>query len=127
MAQRFGRDLAKHGLVIVSGLARGGRAFARRGSVGGRAVAVLGTGIDACYPKENKELFEKVLEKGAINQRIANGLSSRTGELAGPAIASLREGLWVLSLLKASNVAARELRLDWRWSSAEKFSAYPET
>jgi len=35
-------------------------------SVGGRAIGVLGTGIDVCYPKENKKLFEKVLEKGAI-------------------------------------------------------------
>jgi hypothetical protein len=68
---------------------------------------------------------QKVVRKGPRerrhHQRIANGLSSRTGELAGRAIASLRECLWVLSLLKVSNIAARELRLDWRWSSAEKF------
>ena len=35
-------------------------------AVGGRATGVLGTGIDVCYPKENKKLFEKVLERGAI-------------------------------------------------------------
>jgi predicted Rossmann fold nucleotide-binding protein DprA/Smf involved in DNA uptake len=27
----------------------------------GRAIAVLGTGVDVCYPKENKKLYEKVL------------------------------------------------------------------
>jgi len=32
----------------------------------GRAIGVLGTGIDVCYPKENKKLYEKVLERGAI-------------------------------------------------------------
>ena len=32
----------------------------------GRALGVLGTGIDVCYPKENKKLYEKVLERGAI-------------------------------------------------------------
>jgi DNA processing protein len=32
----------------------------------GRAIGVLGTGIDICYPKENKKLYEKVLERGAI-------------------------------------------------------------
>src|SRR6267378_969412 len=31
----------------------------------GRAIGVLGTGIDVCYPKENKKLYEKVLERGA--------------------------------------------------------------
>lgn len=35
-------------------------------AVNGRAVGVLGTGIDVCYPKENRKLYEKVLERGAI-------------------------------------------------------------
>ncbi len=68
MADRMGRDLASRGLSIVSGLARGVDAIAHQGAiaVGGRAIGVLGTGIDICYPKENKKLFEKVLERGAI-------------------------------------------------------------
>lgn len=63
MAEPIGRDLAKRGLVIVSGLAQGVDAIAHQGatSVGGRAIGVLGTGIDVCYPKENKKLFDKVL------------------------------------------------------------------
>jgi DNA processing protein len=69
MAERIGRDLAVRGLVIVSGLARGIDALAHRGAMaapGGRAIGVLGTGIDVCYPKENKKLYEQVLEHGAI-------------------------------------------------------------
>ena len=68
MADRMGRDLASRGLAIISGLARGVDAIAHQGAtaVGGRAIGVLGTGIDVCYPKENKKLFEKVLERGAI-------------------------------------------------------------
>ena len=68
MADRMGRDLASRGLAIVSGLARGVDAIAHQGAtaVGGRAIGVLGTGIDVCYPKENKKLYEKVLERGAI-------------------------------------------------------------
>jgi DNA processing protein len=75
IAERMGRDLAKRGLVIVSGLARGVDALAHGGamSVGGRAIGVLGTGIDVCYPKENKKLFEKVLEKGAIISELPTG------------------------------------------------------
>ncbi len=68
MAQRLGRDLAARGLVIVSGLARGIDATGHQGAMDahGRAIGVLGTGIDVCYPKENKKLYEKVLERGAI-------------------------------------------------------------
>jgi DNA processing protein len=68
MAQRLGRDLAARGLVIVSGLARGIDAVGHQGAMDahGRAIGVLGTGIDVCYPKENKKLYEKVLERGAI-------------------------------------------------------------
>jgi len=75
MAERMGRDLAKRGLAIVSGLARGIDAIAHEGatSVGGRAIGVLGTGIDVCYPKENKKLYEKVLERGAIISELPTG------------------------------------------------------
>ena len=68
MAQRLGHDLAARGLVIVSGLARGIDAIGHQGAMAanGRAIGVLGTGIDVCYPKENKKLYEKVLERGAI-------------------------------------------------------------
>jgi DNA processing protein len=68
MAQRLGRDLAARGLVIVSGMARGIDAIGHQGAVeaNGRAIGVLGTGIDVCYPKENKKLYEKVLERGVI-------------------------------------------------------------
>src|SRR6266851_2214853 len=68
MAQRLGHDLAVRGLVIISGLARGIDAIGHQGAMDahGRAIGVLGTGIDVCYPKENKKLYEKVLERGAI-------------------------------------------------------------
>ncbi len=68
MAERLGREIAARGMVVVSGMARGVDAIAHQGamSVNGRAIGVLGTGINVCYPKENKKLYEKVLERGAI-------------------------------------------------------------
>jgi DNA processing protein len=68
MAERLGRDLANRGIVIVSGMARGIDAIGHQGALAanGPVIGVLGTGIDVCYPKENKKLFEKVLERGAI-------------------------------------------------------------
>jgi DNA processing protein len=68
MAERLGRDLAARGLTIVSGMARGIDAIGHQGALaaGGRCIGVLGTGIDVCYPKENKKLYEKILERGAF-------------------------------------------------------------
>ena len=66
MAERLAADLAARGLVITSGLARGVDAAAHRGAVAarGRTVAVLGTGIDVVYPRENKKLAEQLLALG---------------------------------------------------------------
>lgn len=68
MAERLGRDLAARGVVIISGMARGIDAIGHQGAMAahGRAVDVLGTGIDVYYPKENKKLYDKVLERGAL-------------------------------------------------------------
>lgn len=75
MAERLGRDLAARGLVIVSGMARGIDAIGHSGAMAanGRAIGVLGTGIDVCYPKENKKLYEKVLQRGAIISEFPTG------------------------------------------------------
>jgi len=68
MAERLGRELAARGVVVVSGMARGIDSIGHQGALAmnGRAVGVLGTGVNVCYPKENKKLYEKVLERGAI-------------------------------------------------------------
>ena len=60
------RDLAENGICIVSGLARGIDSAAHRGALRGkgRTIAVLGTGIDQVYPKENARLVEEILGNG---------------------------------------------------------------
>ena len=66
MAERLSKDLAAHGLVIISGMARGVDTASHRGAiaVGGKTVAVFGTGIDVMYPKENSRLAEQILSLG---------------------------------------------------------------
>jgi DNA processing protein len=66
MAERLGFDLAAHGLVIFSGMARGVDTSAHRGAVNakGKTVAVFGTGVDILYPKENSRLAEQILATG---------------------------------------------------------------
>ncbi len=67
-AERFARDLSEMNLVIVSGMARGIDAAAHRGClrIGGKTVAVLGSGLDIVYPRENQGLFEKIKETGTV-------------------------------------------------------------
>jgi len=66
LAESYGAALARVGWTVVSGLARGIDAAAHRGCLrsGGHAVAVLGCGIDVCYPRENRGLFDQIRESG---------------------------------------------------------------
>ena len=65
-ALMIARDLAQRGVTVVSGFARGIDSSAHRGALeaGGRTVAVLGTGIDECYPRDHKKLAGDVLNNG---------------------------------------------------------------
>ncbi|MEK7724550.1 MAG: DNA-processing protein DprA [Acidobacteriota bacterium] len=60
------RDLANQGICIVSGLARGIDSAAHRGAIEakGKTIAVLGTGLDNVYPKENAKLVDEILASG---------------------------------------------------------------
>ncbi|MGA2002990.1 MAG: DNA-processing protein DprA [Terriglobales bacterium] len=66
MSERLATDLAARGLVIISGMARGIDTASHRGAIAakGKTIAVLGTGIDVMYPKENTRLAEQILALG---------------------------------------------------------------
>jgi DNA processing protein len=65
-SEMLARDLASRGVCVVSGLARGIDAAAHRGAIrgGGKTIAVMGTGIDNVYPRENTRLVKEILESG---------------------------------------------------------------
>lgn len=59
-------NLAKNGVIIISGLAKGIDSFAHIGTIyaKGRTIAVLGNSIDSIYPKENEIIAQKIIEYG---------------------------------------------------------------
>ncbi len=68
MSEVLARDLSAMGVTVVSGMARGCDTAAHRGALkaGGATVAVLGTGIDVPYPRENGKMYEEIAEKGLV-------------------------------------------------------------
>ncbi|HEX3000326.1 MAG TPA: DNA-processing protein DprA, partial [Armatimonadota bacterium] len=61
-------QLARAGVTVVSGMARGLDAAAHQGALraGGRSLAVLGCGVDICYPPEHRRLRDEILNNGAL-------------------------------------------------------------
>jgi DNA processing protein len=76
VARSLGRDLARCGLVVVSGMARGVDAEAHRGALEaeGPTVAVLGCGIDRDYPAAHAELARRIAATGLLVSEYAPGV-----------------------------------------------------
>jgi DNA processing protein len=67
ISYEFGNELAKLGITVISGLARGIDSQAHKGALkSGRTIAVVGTGLGMCYPPENKKLMQEISENGAV-------------------------------------------------------------
>ena len=67
-AGRIGKSLGENQILVVSGMARGIDGISQLASLeaGGSSLAVLGCGVDICYPRENRRLYEMLEERGGI-------------------------------------------------------------
>ncbi len=68
VASEFGRQLGEQKIQVISGMAAGIDSISQNAAVdaGGYSAGVLGCGCDICYPKENRRLYEKLKETGAV-------------------------------------------------------------
>lgn len=75
MVEKLAFELARAGLCITSGMARGIDSKAHSGalSAGGRTIAVFGCGLDKIYPEENRELAKRIRSNGAVISEFVPG------------------------------------------------------
>lgn len=79
-AEYFGKMLASYGVQIISGMARGvdGISQAAALDAGGVSFGILGSGVDVCYPKENRGLYEELIQKGGVISEFAPGTQAKS-------------------------------------------------
>ena len=68
IAANISRDLARSGVTVVGGMAEGIDSVGAEAALraGGRHIAVIGSGIDVIYPRENEGLYERIINNGAV-------------------------------------------------------------
>lgn len=78
-ARVFGGTLARYGMNVISGMARGIDGIAGRAALdaGGYSAAVLGCGADICYPSDNKDLYERLCQDGGVISEYMPGTSAQ--------------------------------------------------
>mgnify|MGYP001026099501 FL=1 len=68
MARMFGFRLAEQGIQVISGMAKGVDGWSHQGALeaGGGTFAVLGTGVDVCYPSSHQALYRSIARHGGV-------------------------------------------------------------
>jgi DNA processing protein len=100
VTEMFTQELVDAGCIIVSGLALGVDAVAHKATLdaGGKTIAVLGCGVDCCYPSTNSRLYDEIIEKGgAIVSEYGLGVPPNQGSFPSRnrIIAGLSQGVLV--------------------------------
>ena len=75
VAEELGRYLGSQGIQVISGMARGIDGISQQAALlaGGTSYGVLGCGVDICYPRQNRKLYEELIQKGGLLSTYAPG------------------------------------------------------
>lgn len=79
VARQLGAALGRRGVTVISGMARGIDGIGQEAAMetGGYSIGVLGSGVDVCYPAQNKDIYTKLSRTGAILSTYPLGTSAR--------------------------------------------------
>ncbi len=106
MAKHLAREIAREGVAIISGLARGIDTCAHVGAleVGGLTYGVIGSGIDICYPRENINVFSRMINEGGVLSEYAPGVQPIAGNfpMRNRIISGLSDGVLVIEAREKS-------------------------
>lgn len=117
-AEKFGRELAKYGVQVISGLARGVDIKSQLGAmsvVNGKTFGVLGCGIDMCYPKQHINEYMTMQMRGGVISEYAPGVFLSPGNFPrrNRIISGLSDGILVIQAGKKSgSLITAELGLE---------------
>jgi DNA processing protein len=109
VAHEVATTMARNGVTVVSGLARGIDSVAHRAAVeaGGRTLAVLGSGVDYVYPREHRHLAEQIAEVGAVLSDYPLGTRPEAGNF--PPRNRLISGLALVVVIVEAGVSSGAL------------------
>lgn len=81
VSEQFATELAAYGVQIISGMARGIDSIGQKACLkaGGRTFAVLGNGVDICYPEELQGLYKEIQKNGGLISTYAPGTPPVSG------------------------------------------------
>lgn len=126
VAETFACDLARRGVTIISGLARGIDGIAHKSAldVGGGTVAVLGCGIDVYYPQCNARLQDQIAHEGLLISEFAPGTPAYKNNfrVRNRIIALLAHGLFVV---EAKHKSGTHITVEWALRYSQTVFAVP--
>ncbi|MDE7223798.1 MAG: DNA-processing protein DprA, partial [Acetatifactor sp.] len=79
IATELGKELGMAGIQVISGMARGIDGISQLAALdaGGESYAILGNGVDICYPRENQPIYDRMLVQGGILSTYPPGTAPR--------------------------------------------------
>jgi DNA processing protein len=130
-AEKIGQGLARRGLGVASGMARGIDSAAHWGCLSGRGftVAVLGTGIDTVYPYSNRKLFEHITQKGAVLTEFPLGTppEPKNFPIRNRLISGLSKGVVVVeATMRSGSLITASVALDFLIKQGAKLVESPD-
>ena len=106
MARMFAHRLSGAGVQIISGMAKGIDGWAHQGALegGGKTFAILGCGVEVCYPPAHRKLYESILRQGGVLSEFSPYTQAKPGffPMRNRIISGLSDGILIVEARERS-------------------------